>query len=178
MENTLPQGDTDPRTADAAERAVERALPVARRRPDLAARAYAALSQARRVRLDQNQLALSLAALRDAEAWLARAPAPDSLTSAEVIRAGAMYAKARGDNQHAAELAGRRLALLERALGPLDRRVMHALMQAAFYWARIDIDEALRLREKLLDRRRRVWGDRRTPPRRPGGEGACLQSGP
>lgn len=163
LANAFPQGGTSLRTVAAAELAVERALRVAQRRPDLVARAHAALSRAHRVRFDDERLAASRQALSDAEAWLERMPAPDAETSADVMHARGMYAKALGDNRRAAEIGGRRRALLERMFGPLDRRVTSALLNEGFYWTRIDIDRALELKRDLLDRRRRTWGDQRTP---------------
>jgi hypothetical protein len=52
------------------------------------------------------------------------------------------------------------LEVLEGAYGPLDRRVVIALLNTAYYWNRIDVERALELKQDLLDRRMRIWGDR------------------
>ena len=160
--NGLPQGGTDVRTVAAAELAVQRVQAVAARRPDLAARAYAALCRVNRVLFDVARQRVASEALAQADEWLARAPAPDAQTRAEVMHAWALVAKAQRNNLAAAEFSDRRLELLQGAYGPLDRRVVTALLNSAFYWNRVDIERALSLKEDLLDRRLRIWGDRST----------------
>ncbi|MGB7983275.1 MAG: toll/interleukin-1 receptor domain-containing protein [Candidatus Nanopelagicales bacterium] len=157
---SLPQGGTAARTVEAAELAVRRAQAVEARRPDLAARAYSALCRTNRVRFDVARLRIAAQALVQAEQRLAESMAPDAQTRAEVLHAQAMMAKARGDNRVGAEFADRRLGLLQGAYGSLDRRVVVALLNTAYYWNRIDVQRALQLRLDLLDRRTRIWGDR------------------
>ncbi len=163
LDTTLPEDRQASGLVGPAELVVARAMRVSHRRPDLVALAYSALSRAHRVRLEPARLSLSKSALQSAETWLARATTPDVRTAAEVLRARGMLTKALGDNHLSAEVSERRLGILERAFGPLDRRVLGALMTTAFYWSRVDIERSLALRRDLLERRIRVWGDRSSP---------------
>jgi hypothetical protein len=151
-------------SVSASEEVVRRARGIAVRRPDLMARALAALARSHRVRYDAERLAYCRDALFEAETWLARCPAPDVFARTELLHARAMVAHAKGDDAESAVLSERRLGLMERAFGPLDRRSMLALSHTSFYWNRVNIERAITLKRELLNRRRRVWGFDCWPP--------------
>lgn len=159
-----PGGGTDPDTVAAAELAVSRAHRVARSRPDLAARAHAALCRAVRSRSDADRLARSEQELREAANWLEQLHLPDPVATAEVLHAQALSVKMHGDDHAAARHAGARFKILQAEFGPLDRRVTAALGNLAFYVNRIDSARAIELRRELLHRRIEAWGGAEVVP--------------
>lgn len=162
--NAFPQSRNNADAISASELAVRRARAMSNGRPELVARALAALARSLRVRYDAERLASCVEVLSEAEEWLALSPAPDVAAKTEVLHAKALLAGAVGDYAQGAVMSEQRLALTERAFGQLDRRSILALLNTAHYWNGVDVERAIELKRDLLDRRRRVWGWKGWPP--------------